>query len=62
MPRRKNLDRPIEKKLSLPGSLVEEVEARLHDPVRGHVEYGAFAKLVTSLLNDWLTRATKTEP
>jgi hypothetical protein len=43
-------DPPIEKSLSLPGSLVAEVELRLFDPSTNRVAYGAFAKLVERLL------------
>ncbi len=45
------IDKPIHKKLSLPGSLVNEVEELLHDPMRGKVKYGAFRNLVAQLLN-----------
>lgn len=48
------IDEPIHKKLSLPGSLVLEIEDILRDPVRGKVRYGAFADLVTSLLRKWV--------
>ncbi|NIS77777.1 MAG: hypothetical protein GTO00_09225 [Deltaproteobacteria bacterium] len=59
MPRKKLADEPIEKKLSLPGSLVEEVEYLLRDPVRNKPRYGAFGALVTKLLRDWVKQQTK---
>lgn len=61
MPRKKLADEPIEKKLSLPGSLVEEVEYLLRDPVRNKPRYGAFGALVTSLLREWVKEKTKEE-
>lgn len=48
------VDTPRMKRLSLPGSLVDEVEELLHDPVRRNVRYGAFAALVTELLEKWV--------
>jgi hypothetical protein len=48
------IDKPIHKKLSLSGTVVNDVEELLHDPVRGCVRYGAFGDLVTNLLRKWV--------
>lgn len=49
-------DPPVEKSLSLPGSLVAEVELRFYDPSTLKVRYGAFAALVERLLREWLAK------
>lgn len=53
------IDVPTLKHLSLPSSLVLEVENILHDPVRGKIRYGAFAELVTQLLHTWVEERKK---
>lgn len=54
--RKELADPPVEKALSLPSSLVAEVELRLYDPATGKVKYGAFAQLVERLLREWLAK------
>lgn len=49
-------DKPIEKALSLPSSIVAEIELRLYDPSTGKAKYGAFAQLVERLLREWLQK------
>ena len=53
------IDPPVCKRISLPGSIVFEVEEILHDPVRGKVTYGAFGKLVAQLLAEWVEKKRK---
>lgn len=53
MPRPRKTDRPIDKKLSLRGSVVNEIDAQLADPLTGKPRYGAWAELVESLLRKW---------
>jgi hypothetical protein len=52
--RRRNAIPPVCKKLSLPSDLVAAVETKLFDVHRGKPTYGAFAELVTALLQNWL--------
>lgn len=62
--RKEHLDPPVEKALSLPSSVVAEVELRLYDPSTQKTRYGAFAQLVESLLRQWLSeqKGTPHEP
>lgn len=54
MPRHKQTDRPKNKKLSLRGSIVDQVDAALVDPTTGRPEFGSWAELVEALLEGWL--------
>ncbi len=54
MPRHKQTDRPVAKKLSLRQSIVEQVDAALVDPTTKRPEFGSWAELVESLLEGWL--------
>lgn len=56
MPRQKLLDRPIEKCISLPGTLVRQVEILNIDAFTGKVRYGALSKLITQLLREWVAK------
>lgn len=58
MPRGKKAktDRPHEWKLSLPSSVVAPIELILADPLTGRPKHGARARLVTSLLREWLEK------
>lgn len=53
MPRPRKIDRPIDKKLSLRSSIVEEVDLHLADPLTHKPRYGAWAELVETLLRNW---------
>ncbi len=53
MPRPRKIDRPIDKKLSLRSSIVNEIDAQLADPLTGKPRYGAWAELVETLLRKW---------
>ncbi len=57
--RRKRSDRPVEKNLSLPSSIVDKVNEQLNDPLTGRPPHSAWAKLVTALLNKWLDGEVK---
>lgn len=50
------VDRPVRKELSLPSSIVAEVELRLYDPSLQRVKYSAFSALVERLLREWLEK------
>lgn len=54
MSRPKNTIRPASKNLQLPSDLVAKVDMALWSDLEGRVPHGAWAKLVTSLLNDYL--------
>ena len=54
MARKKNIDRPVEWKVSIPTSTAAKVELCLYDAVRGRARYASRSKLITRLLNDWL--------
>jgi hypothetical protein len=57
MPRRgkaRHQDEPILWHISIPRSVVEEVEEALRDPLTQKTAFGARAKLVTRLLRQWL--------
>jgi hypothetical protein len=54
MPRPRKVDRPIDKKLSIRTSIVEEIDAQLADPLTGKPRYGAWTELVESLLQKWM--------
>lgn len=56
MPKPPRVDRPVEKKLSLPQSLVAQVELQLFSELEGKVPFGAWSKLIEQLLGDWLAR------
>lgn len=54
MARPRKLDRPVEKHIMLPQSLVAQVELRLWSDLEQRVPLGSWQTLLTSLLNDWL--------
>jgi len=56
---------PVEKKLSLPGEVVTQVELLLADPLTGRPRHGAWSRLCTKLLRAWLAeqrRPAKNNP
>lgn len=55
-------DPPQRKELSLPQSLVAEVELILYDPSLQKVQYSAFSKLVERLLREWLEKEKGLRP
>ena len=50
----KKEDRPVEKRINIPTSLATRIDAQLIDPVSNRPEFGAWSRLVTSLLISWL--------
>lgn len=53
MPRPRLVDRPVDKKLSLRTSVVQEIDSQLADKLTGKPRYGAWTELVESLLMKW---------
>lgn len=62
MGKRKNVDKPVEKNLSLPTSIVARVDLLLYSELEGRVPHGAWAKLVTRLLTEWADGVTAAGP
>jgi hypothetical protein len=50
MPRPKHVDRPIDKKISIPESVVAEIDLELFSEIEGKVPHGAWARLINELL------------
>lgn len=59
MPRPRKLDRPVERKVSIPFSLSARLDILLADPFTGRVRYGAFSDLMVELLAQHLDKTTK---
>lgn len=55
MGRRKNITPSIEKTICLPIDLVVKVDLVLYSELEDRVPFGAWQKLITELLNRWLT-------
>lgn len=55
----KRKDRPVEKMVNFPQSVVDRVNEQLNDPLTGRPSYGAWSQLITSLLNKWLAGEVK---
>ena len=62
MSREPHLDPPKEVNLSLPTSLVDEVDLLLFNPTRGKLRYGGRSRLVAMLLRQWLDAQRKLAP
>ena len=52
-------DKPVEKCISLPSSIVSLVDAQLADRLTNRPPHGAYSKLVTALLRAWLDGEVK---
>lgn len=50
MPRPKKTDRPVEKNISLPESIVLRVELELHSELEGRVPFGAWQRYIVGLI------------
>lgn len=50
----RNVDRPVEKKISIPSSVVTEVDKYLRDPLKDKPVHAGYSQLVTKLLRKWL--------
>jgi hypothetical protein len=59
MPRPARTDRPVEKHLSLPASIVAQVDLQLFSQLEGKVPHGAWSALMEQLLREWLTARTR---
>jgi hypothetical protein len=54
MPRHKQVDAPVKKRISLRSSVITQVDAGLIDPFTGKPQFGLWSQLVESLLIQWL--------
>lgn len=52
MPRPRKTDRPVEKRIALPESLVARVELELYSELEGKVPFAAWQKFVSSLIEE----------
>lgn len=59
MGRAKKTDRPIEKNISLPQSIVVRVELELFSALEGKVPFGAWQKYIVGLIQADLVRKEK---
>jgi len=59
MARPKLTDTPVDKKISIRGSLYAKVELLLFDPMRGRTRYGGWAELINELLTKWIEEQEK---
>ena len=50
MPRPRKTDRPVEKNISLPQSIVAQVELELWSDLEGKVPFGAWQRYITGLI------------
>lgn len=62
MPKPKSLDPGVSKNISIPQSVVEQVDALLYSQIESRVPHGAYSRLVTMLLRDWLGRLPALTP
>lgn len=63
MPKRKNLDPPVELKLSLPSSLFTRLSLLLFSDDKGRVPHGAYSEFFKALLLQYFeTRDRSTAP
>lgn len=53
MARPKRVDRPIEKSICFPQSLVARVDLELYSELEGRVPFGAWQKFLTSLIETY---------
>lgn len=54
MAREKLVDRPVEKRVSIPESVCTKVDLQLFSELEGKVPHGEWGRLVTRLLENWL--------
>ena len=62
MPKPKSLDPGVSKNISIPQSVVEQVDSLLYSQIESRVPHGAYSRLVTMLLRDWLGRLPPLTP
>lgn len=56
MPRPKKTDRPVEKTISLPESIVSRVDLELYSELEGRVPFGAWQRFIVGLIEDHFAR------
>lgn len=61
MARRKNLDPPVELKISLPASMHTKLSLLLWSESKQRVPHGAFSSFFTAILSDYLNRRAQRE-
>lgn len=54
--RKAHADPPVLKNVSLPASLVVEVELRMYDPSTMKARYGGWSTLVERLIREWIAK------
>lgn len=59
MPRPLKADRPVEKSISIPGSVATRVDLQLYSEFEGRVPHGAWSRLMTTLLEQYLANLSK---
>ena len=61
MPKPKAIDPGISKNISIPGSVVSQVDTLLFSPTEARVPHGAYSRLITMLLRQWLEKLPTAE-
>ena len=56
MPKPKSIDPGISKNISIPESVVAQVDALLFSATEARVPHGAYSRLITMLLRQWLEK------
>jgi hypothetical protein len=56
MPRPAKAVKSVTKEISLPPDIVAQVDLALYSELEGRVPHGAWQKLLTALLGEWLVR------
>ncbi len=59
MPREKRSDRPIKLTISLPETVLGEIQLSLYSSVSQRIPYGAISELFTQLAREWLLERKK---
>ena len=61
MPKPKAVDRGVSKNVSIPGSVVSRVDSVLFSYTEARVPHGAYSRLITMLLRQWLEKLPTVE-
>ena len=61
MPKPKAIDPGISKNISIPESVVAQVDALLFSNTEARVPHGAYSRLITMLLRQWLEKLPTVE-
>ena len=61
MPKPKAIDPGISKNISIPESVVAQVDALLFSHTEARVPHGAYSRLITTLLRQWLEKLPTAE-